>query len=113
WCGSWAQWWSWRCAIAPGSAREHVRVARRLRELPLVAQAFARGELSFSQVRAISRVEDVEREAELLALARHATAAQLETIVRGWRRVVAAEDAQRAFEARYLSLSYDDDGSVL
>ena len=64
-------------------------------------------------MRAISRVEDVEREAELLALARHATAAQLETIVRGWRRVVAAEDAQRAFEARYLSLSYDDDGSVL
>ena len=58
-------------------------------------------------------MEDVEREAELLALARHATAAQLETIVRGWRRVVAAEDAQRAFEARYLSLSYDDDGSVL
>src|SRR5918996_5150348 len=49
-CRSCAHWVSWQCAIAPGPAREHVRVARRLRELALVRAAFAGGELSFSKV---------------------------------------------------------------
>src|SRR5207237_1844580 len=81
-CRSCAHWLSWRCSIAPVSAREHMRVARRLGDLPLVQAAFARGELSYSQVRALTRVEDIEREQELLELARTATAAQLERIVR-------------------------------
>ncbi|MGH2890290.1 MAG: DUF222 domain-containing protein, partial [Solirubrobacteraceae bacterium] len=54
--GGWAEWgvrscahWlSWRCSIGPVAAREHVRVARRLGELPLVCEAFAAGELSYS-----------------------------------------------------------------
>src|SRR5918999_4398915 len=53
--GGWAQWGckscaaflSWRCAIAPGAAREHVRVARRLEELPVIRAAFAQGRLSY------------------------------------------------------------------
>src|SRR3989442_1033352 len=56
-CRSCAEWISWRCSIAPGAAREHVRVARRLADLPLVRAAFARGELSYSKVRALTRVE--------------------------------------------------------
>src|SRR5688500_10119142 len=52
-----AQWVALQCGIAPGSAREHVRVARRLRELPLIRAAFAEGELSYSKVRALTRVE--------------------------------------------------------
>jgi hypothetical protein len=51
-----AQWLSWRCSIGLGTAREHVRVARRLMELPVVREAFAVGELSYSKVRAITRV---------------------------------------------------------
>jgi hypothetical protein len=46
-CRSCAQWLSWRCGIAPGAARERLRVARRLTELPLVREAFATGELSY------------------------------------------------------------------
>jgi hypothetical protein len=111
-CRSCAHWISWRCSIAPGAAREHVRVARRLRSLPLIRAAFAAGTLSFSQVRALTRVEDVEREGELLELARSATAAQLERMVRGYRGVVAAE-AGRSYAERFVSLSFDDDGSVV
>src|SRR3954470_3102037 len=55
-CKSCAQWLSWRCSLAPSAAREQVRVARQLAELPLIAAAFGRGELSYSQVRALSRV---------------------------------------------------------
>jgi hypothetical protein len=71
-----AQWLSWRCSIGPGTAREHVRVARALDELPLTRVAFARGELSYSKVRAITRADNVAREAELLELAQYATAAE-------------------------------------
>jgi Domain of unknown function (DUF222) len=111
-CHSCAHWVSWRCSIAPGPAREHVRVARRLQEMPVVRGAFARGELSYSKVRALTRVDAVEREEELVELALVSTAAQLERIVRGYRRVATAA-ADRAYAERYLSVSHDDDGGVV
>jgi hypothetical protein len=96
------------------SAREHVRVARRLAELPTVRAAFARGELSYSKVRAITRVDGLERETDLLSLAQHATAAQLERLVRAHRSVVAVERvAQGARAERWLTWDHDDDGSLL
>src|SRR4051812_15983566 len=90
-CKSCAHWISYRCSIAPGPAREHVRVARRLQELPLIRGAFGRGELSYSKARALTRIKDIAREADLLELAQTATAAQLEAIVRGYRRVLRAD----------------------
>jgi hypothetical protein len=113
-CRSCAHWVSWQCGIAPGPAREHVRVARRLQELPLIRAAFAEGELSFSKVRALTRVDNVEREAELLELARHATASQLERVLRAYRGVEAAERVAAGGRAeRWLAVDHDDDGSVL
>lgn len=112
-CTSCAAWVSWRCGVGPTAAREHVRVARRLHELPSVRAAFSRGELSYSKVRAITRVEDVEHEDELVELARNATAAQLERIVRSYRSAVLAEsDAARVLEERFLALEWEDDGSL-
>ncbi len=112
-CTSCAAWVSWRCGVGPTAAREHVRVARRLDELPSVRAAFARGELSYSKVRAITRVEDVAHEDELVELAQNATAAQLERIVRSYRSAVLAEsDAARVLEERFLALEWDDDGSL-
>jgi len=105
-----ARWLAWRCSIAPGTAREQVRVARALEALPSVRAAFARGELSYSKVRAITRVEGVVREEELLELAQYATAAQLERMVAGYRGVTRAE-AECAIESRYLRLDQNDDGS--
>jgi hypothetical protein len=65
-------------------------------------------------VRALTRVENVEREEDLLELAHHATAAQLERLVRAHRRVVAAERvAAGGRPERWLTLEHDDDGCVL
>jgi len=110
-CRSCAEWIAWRCAVAPRSAREHVRVARCLAELPEIRAGFARGELSYAKVRALTRVADPESESELLELARHATAAQLERIVRACRRV-SAREADDAYAGRYLVWSWDADGSL-
>ena len=109
-----ANWVALQCGIAPGSAREHVRVARRLRELPLIREAFAEGELSYSKVRALTRVENIEREQDLLDLARHATAHQLERLLRAYHGVVAAERAAAGEPAeRWITFDHADDGSLL
>lgn len=107
-----AHWLAWRCSLSPGTAREHVRVAHRLCELPRTAAAFARGELSYSQVRAISRVADADREEDLLAFAQDATAAQLERAVRAYRQVC-DEEALDAHLRRSFAVTYRDDGTAL
>lgn len=109
-----AHWLSWRTGIGPGAAREKVRVARALASLPRISAAMESGELSFSRVRAMTRVANPENEDELLELARHATAAQIEQIVRAWRRVGRLEDAVTEAERhlrRSLDLYPDNDGS--
>jgi hypothetical protein len=102
-----ADWISWRCAIAPRAAREHVRVARRLPELPLIREAFRSGELSYSKVRALTRVANPKSEGDLLYLARNATAAQLDRMVRGYRRVT-REEADLAHDTSHVNWSWDD-----
>ena len=106
-----AEWIAWRCALTPRSAREHVRVARSLRELPLTHASFACGELSYAKVRALTRVASPENEDELLGLARACTASQLERIVRSYRRVTVAE-AREQQEAAHLSVFWNPDGSL-
>src|SRR5437899_12417122 len=69
-----AAWLSWRVGYAPGAAREHVRVARALGALPLLSQALARGELSYAQLRALTRVATPETDERLLAAGRPARA---------------------------------------
>jgi hypothetical protein len=111
-CGSCAEWLAWRCALLPRTAREHVRVARRLPELPLLRAVFARGELSYAKVRALTRVADPDSEEELLELARVLTAAQLERAVRAYRRVTSAEANDLHADA-HLTTFWDDDGSLV
>ncbi len=109
-----AHWLSWACSIGLPTAREQVRVASRLPELPLVRAAFARGELSYCKVRAITRIATPETEQQLVELGRHATGAQLEKIVRGYRQVDRAttEAARGVHERRGLTWSFEDDGSL-
>jgi 5-methylcytosine-specific restriction endonuclease McrA len=109
--GSCAEWLAWRCALTPRAAREHVRVARRLGELPLIHGAFAQGELSYAKVRALTRVATAENEGELLELARVFTAAQLERAVRAYRRVT-SEEAREQQEDACLSVFWEPDGSL-
>ena len=107
-----AQWLAWRCALTPRAAREHVRVARRLAELPLIHEAFACGELSYAKVRALTRVAEHESEEELLELARHMTASQLERAVRAYRSVSAAQ-ANDLQALAYVGYSWAEDGSLV
>jgi hypothetical protein len=107
-----ARWLAWRCALSPRAAREHVRVARRLGELPSIHEAFAGGELSYAKVRALTRVAEPETEQELLELARHMTASQLERAVRAYRHVTAAE-ANDLHSIAYAGYSWEPDGSLV
>src|SRR5207247_2154630 len=111
-----ADWLSWRVGLAPGAARERVRVARALGTLPLLAQALARGELSYAKVRALTRVATPEDEERLLGVGRGGTAAQVERIVRGWRRVdrqAEAKESARQHASRALRVYEDEDGTVV
>src|SRR4051794_16259938 len=81
-----AEWLAWQCGLGPGAAREHVRVARALRSLPSIEDAFAAGRLSYSKVRALTRIAEPDCEAALLEFALSATASQTEQFCRKWRR---------------------------
>jgi hypothetical protein len=110
-----AHWVAWRCAVSPVAAREHVRVARALTGLPLIREAFSRGELSYSKVRALTRVAGIQREEELLRMARYATAAQLERILGAYRSVVRAQAAHDGGgpSARWVDWRHDEDGALV
>ena len=109
-----AHWLESRTGIDLGACREKVRTARTLAGLPETSAAMARGELSFAQVRALSRVATPENEGDLLALARGCTAAQVERMVRGWKRTNSRKDEleleRERHEARTLSIVPDLDG---
>jgi Domain of unknown function (DUF222)/HNH endonuclease len=111
-----AAWLTWRVGFAPGAAREHVRVARALATLPRLAQALARGELSYAKVRALTRVATPETEERLLAVGRAGTAEHVERIVRGWRRLDRQAEAREAalqHAGRALHVYPDTDGTVI
>jgi hypothetical protein len=118
WSGwrSCAHWLTWKVGLDLGAAREKVRVARALGRLPLLAQALARGELSYSKVRALTRVATPETEARLLTIGRDGTAAHVENIVRGWRhtdRRAEAEESAKRHASRSLQVYADEDGMVV
>ena len=111
-----AHWLAWRVGLDLGTARERVRVARALATLPGLAEALARGDLSYAKVRALTRVATPETEARLLAVGRAGTAAHVERIVRGWRRVdrhAEAREAERQHAGRALHVYPAEDGTVV
>ena len=109
-----AHWLSWRVGLELGAAREHVRVARALRELPQIDDALRHGRVSYSKVRALTRVATPENEGHLLEMARASTASQLERICRGYRLAVrnatpvtyADEDEERWVHERLTDGGY-------
>ena len=108
-----AHWLSWKCGLDMGAAREKVRVAHKLSECPLIDAAFASGRLSYSVVRAITRVVTPATEADYLELTRWANAAQLEKLVRKHRwaqRLQESTREQLQHEDRRANVYQDDDG---
>src|SRR5947207_2938255 len=110
WIGatSCADWLSWRCAVGTGEAREFVRVASRLRALPLLRAAFARGELSYAKLRLVSKVADEGSEEKLLDLARRVTTGQLQRLLRAYARVT-TDEANLSHEQEFLDYEWDED----
>jgi hypothetical protein len=117
-CGfrSCAHWLCWRVGLDPGAAREKVRVARALGALPLLSAAMRRGEISYSKVRALTRIATPANEQDLLSFGRAGTAAHVEKLVRGMRlvdRLAAGDREKRNYAARYLRAYTDEDGMVV
>src|SRR6185437_730732 len=106
-----AQWLSWKCQMSSGTAREHVRVARALRDLPVIRARFAAGRLSYAKVRALTRIATPATEAGLAGLAGPMTANQLERFARAHRQVTAAGDAAARVRRR-LAWRFEEDGSL-
>ena len=88
-----AAWLGYYCGIGTTAAREKVRVARALGELPSVDAEFAAGRLSYSKVRALTRVATPLNEVQLLHIAQHATAHQLARVLRDYVRSTADRPA--------------------
>ncbi len=106
-----AQWLSWKCQMSSGTAREHVRVARTLRELPVIRAAFAAGRLSYVKVRALTRIATPVTEAGLAEIAGPMTGNQLERFARAHRQCSAADDASARVRRR-LTWRFEEDGSL-
>jgi hypothetical protein len=106
-----AQWMSWKCQMASGTAREHVRIARALRTLPVIRGEFTAGRLSFSKVRALTRIATEQTEEGLVEIAGPMTANQLERFARAHREVSRADDAQARMRRR-LAWRFEEDGSL-
>ena len=101
-----AEWLAWRCGLSLSAAREKVRTAHALRDLPQISAAFRDGRLSYSKVRALTRAASAQDEDLLLAYALEATAAQVEERCRQIRNIApeSVDVARRAWERRSLSV---------
>src|SRR5580704_7852501 len=106
-----AAWLSWKCQMSSGTAREHVRVARALRELPVIRGEFGAGRLSFAKVRALTRIATPQTEAGLAEIAGPMTGNQLERFARAHRQVSTADDATARIRRR-LAWRFEEDGSL-
>ena len=108
-----AHWLAFRTGIDLGACRERVRAARALVDLPGISDSMSQGELSFAAVRALTRVATPENETDLLDLAKGATAAQLERMVRGFKlgsRQSEVDRERERHESRTLSVFPDPEG---
>ncbi|MGH8167999.1 MAG: DUF222 domain-containing protein [Woeseiaceae bacterium] len=105
-----ADWLHYRCDISRSAAREKVRVAHAMKALPAIAMAFAKGELSYSKVRALTRVARPDSEDELLTFALNTTASRVEERCRELRcgTTASTDDAVRAHARRELRMRRDD-----
>ncbi|TQM46197.1 HNH endonuclease signature motif containing protein [Pseudonocardia cypriaca] len=143
WCGdgirSCAHWLSWRAGMNLRTAVEHLRVAHALQHLPRITEAFAAGRVSYSKVRAITRVTGSDTatltriaadiaagtselrhtavadpqtaEQVLLNVALSGTASHVESVVRAVRRRYTPPEDLVA--RRSLTWQWDEDGSLI
>jgi len=111
--GSCAEWLAWRIGVTRNTANEKVRAALALENLPLISEAMARGEISFTKIRALTRVGTPDNEADLLEYAKSSSAAGLEKMIRGLRPLSRGDEARRErarHARRHFSVFPDEEG---
>ena len=111
-----AGWLNMKCGISLSTGREKLRVAKALFFLPHISGAYQNGELSYSKVRAMTRVATEITERELLGYARKATASQVDQHCAGLRNVqqkFSTPCANRAHAQRRLRVTPTGDGRFL
>ena len=111
-----AEWLNMKCGISLSTGREKLRVAKALFFLPHISGAYQNGELSYSKVRAMTRVATEITERELLGYARKATASQVDQHCAGLRNVqqkFSTPSANRAHDQRSLRVTPTGDGRFL
>jgi len=111
-----AHWLNFKCGIGMNAAREKVRVAHALAKLPLISEAFGKGQVSYSKVRAMTRIADETNEDYLLMIANHGTAHHVEKLVSQYRRCKRLQDldnANEVYKNRELYYFHDEDGSLV
>jgi hypothetical protein len=110
-----AEWLAYRSEISLSAAREKVRTAHALRSLPAISAAFADGRLSYTKVRALTRVAHVHDEDLLVAYALDTTAENVEERCRQIRNVApaSAQHAHRAWSNRSLTMWRDERRGVM
>ena len=111
-----AHWLNFKCGIGMGAAREKVRVAHALEGLPKISKGLANGKLSYSKVRAMTRIADASNEDYLLMIAEHGTAHHVEKLVAKYRTAKRLQDAEIAndhYNNREVTHYYDHDGCLV
>ncbi len=111
-----AHWLNFKCGIGMNAAREKVRVAHALAGLPKINEAFSTGKLSYSKVRAMTRIADETNEDYLLMISEHGTAHHVEKLVAKYRTAKRLQDAEIANEQymqREVTHYYDHDGCLV
>jgi len=96
------------------TAREWIRVGKRLRLLPLIAALFAADELSYSKVRTLCRLATPENEAQLAAIAKDVPAGHLPRAIAAWlhRNSDDHELERHQHDQRSVTWRYEPDGMV-
>lgn len=100
--------------IEPCTAREWIRVGKRVRGLPTIARLLREGELSYSKVRALVALATPENEAELAAIAMGCPAGALRAELARWLNRNSDPDDLAAYhrERRSLKWRTEADGMV-
>ena len=109
---SMSSWLTARYGLAWGTAREWVRVARALRGVPRIAEAYASGWLSWDQLRPLTKFANPETDEHWAREAPDLPSSSL------WREAqrherIRTRHEREAHRSRYLSLWWDPESPVL
>ncbi len=102
--GSMTMWVTEQCGVSASTARQWVRAAADLAELPALSESLASGEMSLDKVAPLAEVASPETDAEIQSAAAHWTVKQVRDLAE-WHRATEealTRSAGREFEHRTL-----------